>query len=200
MPSELPMNDPRNIWQNQPTEVFKMSVNEIRGKAQRRRRKARREALLQITIGIVVCACFAWIFARAHDETLPRVGLGILSLCGLNFAYQAYRWIWPGRPGPDAAVSSSVEVYRSELERSRDYGLHIWRRAGLTFCFLGLALVILPGVIHSLNSPRLLLNFVPVLVLLAIWLAIFFPTRKRRLRRLQEEIDELRGFEQHGRS
>src|ERR1039458_3443638 len=43
MPSEFPMNDPRNIWQNQPTEPFKMSADELRRKAQQRQRKARFE-------------------------------------------------------------------------------------------------------------------------------------------------------------
>jgi hypothetical protein len=199
MPSELPMNDPQKIWQNQPTEPFKMSANEIRGKARQRRKKARLEALRTIAIGIVLCIFFAWTFARAH-AALPRMGLGLLSLWGLYVAYQAYRWIWPGRPGPDATVSASVEFYRSELERSRDYGLQIWRKAGLTFCFLGLAMVVLPGLIQSLETPRLLLNFVPLLVLIAIWFAIFFPMRKRRLRKLQREIDELRAFERGGGS
>jgi hypothetical protein len=199
MPSEFPMNDPQNIWQNQPKEPFKMSLNEIRGKAQQRQRKARLAALQSIALGLLVCIFFAWIFARAND-VLPRVGVGLLSLAGLNIAYQAYRWIWPGSLAPDATVSTSLEFYRSELERSRDYGLHIWRRAGLTFCFLGLAMVVLPGLIKSLDTPRLMLNFVPVLVLLGIWLAIFFPMRKRRLRKLQQEIDELRVFERESRS
>ena len=97
-------------------------------------------------------------------------------------------------------MSTSLEFYRSELERRRDYALHIWRRAGLTFCFLGAAMVVLPGLIKSLGSPRLLLNFAPLFALLAIWLAIFFPKRKRRLRKLQQEIDELRTFETEGRS
>jgi xanthosine utilization system XapX-like protein len=199
MPSEFPMHDPQNIWQNQPKEPFKMSMTEIRGKARQRRRRARSEALIEITSGLAVCVFFAWTFARAN-ELLPRAGVGLLSLWGMYVAYQAYRWIWPGRPGPDATVSTSLEFYRSELERRRDYALHIWRRAGLTFCFLGAAMVVLPGLIKSLGSPRLLLNFAPLFALLAIWLAIFFPKRKRRLRKLQQEIDELRTFETEGRS
>jgi hypothetical protein len=199
MPSEFPMHDPQNVWQNQPTEPFKMSTNEIRGKVQQRQKKARLEALFSITTGLMICFFFAWTFARSHG-VLPRLGLGLLSLCGLNFAYQAYRWIWPGRLRPDATVSTSLKFYRSELERRRDYGMHIWVRGGLTFCLLGLAMIVLPEVIRSLRSARLLLNVLPVLVMLAIWFAIFLPTRKRKLRKLQQEIDELRGFEREAQS
>jgi hypothetical protein len=176
-----------------------MSVEEIRRKARQRRTKARLEAIKTITIGLILCVFFAWTFARAH-EVLSRVGLGLLSLWGMYVAYQAYRWTWPGKLGPDATMSASVAFYRSELERSRDYGLHVWRRAGLTFCFLGLAMVVAPGLIQSIDTPRLMLKFVPFFALLAIWFAIFFPMRKRRLRKLQQEIDELRGFEREARS
>ena len=41
MPSEFPMNDPRNVWQNQPTEAFKMSADQLRI-----RRKSVREGSL----------------------------------------------------------------------------------------------------------------------------------------------------------
>jgi len=198
MPSEYPMNDPQTIWQNQPTEPLKMPENELRRKVRQRQAKARIQALVSIALGLIVCVFFAWTCARAH-ELLPRLGLGLLSLCGLNFVYQAYRWIWPRNLGPDATVNVSLQFYRSELERQRDYASHIWRRAGLSFCLLGLAMVVVPGVIHSLKSPRLLMNFVPVLVLLAIWLAVFFPIRKRKLHNLQQHLDELNLLEKDNR-
>jgi len=43
-----------------------------------------------------------------------------------------------------------------------------------------------------------MLNFVPLFALLAIWFAMFFPMRKRKLRKLQQEIDELRALEREG--
>jgi NhaP-type Na+/H+ or K+/H+ antiporter len=176
-----------------------MSADQLRHKAQQSQRKARLEALLQITIGLVLSVFFAWTCAKAHDG-LPRLGLGVLSLWGLYAAWQAYRCIWPGRLGPDATVSTSLEFYRGELEKRRDYSLHVWRRAGLTFCFLGLAMVVLPELIKSFAAPRLLLNVAPVLVLLALWVAIFIPMRKRNQRKLQLEIDGLRLFERENPS
>ena len=199
MSSEFPMNDPRNVWQNQPTEPFKMSAEEIRRKAQQRQTKARLIVILSIVMGLFLSVCFAWNLARVH-EVVPRMGWGLLSLWAVYFAYQAYKWIWPGRLEPDATVSTSLEFCRSELERRRDYGLHIWRRAGLTFCFLGLAMVVLPRLIKSLAAPRLLLNAVPFFVLLIIWVAGFIYSKKRNRQRLEQDIDELRVLERENRS
>lgn len=199
MANEFPTNDPRNVWQNQPTEAFKMSAEQLRLKAQQRQSKARFEAITQITIGLVLCIFFARAIP-ATRELVSRLGFVVLSVWSLYLAYQAYRWIWPGRVKQQAAASVTVESYRAELEKRRDYALNIWQRAGLTFCFLGIALVLGPTVVRSLAVPRLLWNVVPVLVLLIIWLAVFFPTRRRRQQKLRREIEELKGLERESRS
>ena len=193
MPSEFPMTDPRNAWKNQNTEAFKMSADKLRRKAQQRERKSRFEAAYSIIIGFILFVFFAWAFAETH-ELVPRLGYGVLSLWGIYFAYRACKRIWQGRLAPDATLNTTLQSYRSELEKRRDYAQHIWFRA-LAIPFLGTALVMVPGLITSLGAPRLLLNFVPLFVLLAIWCAIFFPTRRRIFRKLQQEIEELRMFE-----
>ena len=200
MPSEFPMNDPRNIWKNQTTEAFKMSADELHRKSQQRQRKDRFVAVYSIISGLILFVFFAWTFARVHNEVVPRIGVGVMSLWGIYYAYQAYKWFWQERLAPDAALNTTVQSYRSELEKRRDYGRHIWRRLGLPFLFLGLAMVIVPGLIKSLDAPRLLLNFVPLFVLFAIWCAIYFPMRKRGQQKLQQEIEELRVFERENRS
>ena len=199
MPNELPMNDPRNIWQNQPKEPFKMSADQLRGKVQQRQKKARFEAIFSIVLGVFLFLFFAQACATAHD-VIPRLGLGVLSLWCLYFAYQAYKWIWPKPQTPDGTLNTTLQSYRSELEKRRDYNRHVWRRAGLTFCFLGMAMVVGPLLIRALDAPRLLFSVAPLFVLLAIWLAVFFPLRKRKLQKLQREIEELRVFEAESRS
>ena len=194
MPNESPMNDPRNIWQNQPKEPFKMSVNEMRLRARRFQRKARFQVVYSIAIGLSICVFFAWYSVRSH-EVLSRVGFGLLSAWGVYAAYQAYKWIWPRNFRPGAPVSTSLEFYRSELERRRDYRLHVWRRSGLTFCFVGLGLALTPAFIAALDKPRVLLNAVPLFVLLAVWVVAFFYGKQRGKHKLQQEIDELRKFE-----
>jgi hypothetical protein len=108
--------------------------------------------------------------------------------------------MWPRRLPSDATVSASLAFYRFELERRRDYVLNAWRRAGLTWCFSGLAIVLVPALVNSLNNPRLLLRAAPFFILLAIWFAMYFRMRKRNQQKLQREIDELNALESEIRS
>jgi hypothetical protein len=193
------MNDPRNIWKNQTTEAFKMSADQLRRKAQQRQKKSRFEAVSSIIIGLILFGFFARTFARVH-EVVPRMGLGLLGLWSIYLAYQAYKWFWLERLAQDATLNTTLQSYRSELERRRDYARNVWRKAGLTFVFLGAAMFVVPGMIKSLDAPRLLLlNFGPFFVLLALWCAIFFPMMKRQQRKLQQEIEELGVFERESR-
>jgi hypothetical protein len=59
---------------------------------------------------------------------------------------------------------------------------------------------VVPVLIKSFTAPRLLLNVAPVLVLAALWVAIFIPMRKRNQRKLQLEIDGLTLFEKENQS
>jgi hypothetical protein len=190
MPDEFPHEDPKQIWQNQPTEAMQMSLEEIRRKAHQFHNKARLKALTGIVIGIALCGVFAGTSAKAQYMLL-RIGWGVLSLWGIYGAYQAYKWIWPSGLAEDATLGTSRDFYRRELERRRDYGRHIWRRSGLWLCFVGLAFVVLPALIAALKAPGLLLNAIPFFVLLAGWFVVFFTIRKRERTNLQREIDAL---------
>ncbi len=196
MPDESPLKDPKKIWQDQPTEPIKMSLNEIRRKAQELQMKGRLRVLAAMVIGLFLCIAFARM-ATVVQDVIPRIGWGMLSLWGLYGAYAAYQWIWPRSLAQDATLSTSLDFYRSELERKRDYERHIWRRSGLIFCFAGLALALIPELIPALETPRLLLNAAPFFVLLVIWFVLFFFLRKRNRRKLQREIDELNALEQN---
>ena len=48
MPNEFPSPDPQNIWQNQPTEQFIMSADQLRYKAQQLQRRARVKTIFSI--------------------------------------------------------------------------------------------------------------------------------------------------------
>jgi len=188
MPDEFP--DPKKIWQEQPTEVTRMSLEEIRRKAHQFHSRGRLKALTAIVIGIALCGVFAATAAKPQYLVL-RIGWGILSLWALYGAYQAYKWIWPSSLAADATLSTSLDFYRRELERRRDYVRHIWRKSGLWLCFLGLALVVVPALIAALETPRLLVNAVPFFLLLSTWFVAFIYIRRRDQRTLQREIDEL---------
>jgi hypothetical protein len=199
MPNEFPSPDPRNIWQNQPTEQFIMSADQLRYRAQQLQRRARVKTIFSIIMGIALSIFFArQTFLAGYS--VPGIGLGLISLWCIYFAYQAYHFTWPNRVAQDAAFDTTLQSYRSALEQKGDYTRNIWLRTGLPLCFLGLALVVMPGLIKSFSKPGLFVNFVPLFGLLASWFVAFYFIRRRDRRKLAQEIEELRAFEGANRS
>jgi hypothetical protein len=200
MPDESPLIDPKQIWQNQPTEPIRMSLDEIRRRAHNLETKDRLAALVYMALALGLCVFFGLSFART-PYLVTRIGWAVLSLWCLYSVYHGYKWIWPRRLAADATFSASLIFYRNELERKRDYVRHAWRRAGLTWCFVGLAIVLVPPLIQALETaPPLLVKALRFFVLLGIWFALFFPMKKRKQNKLQREIDELNGLERENRS
>src|SRR5262245_10902157 len=96
--TEPPVDDAiRRLWQNQPLELGKMPMEEIRRRAQRLQRKNRREVLLFCAFALLLVFFFGRSLVRSH-EPLPRVGLALLIAWAVYFPYQAYRRIWPRSP------------------------------------------------------------------------------------------------------
>jgi hypothetical protein len=203
MPSDFPRNDLQRVWQNQPTEVCKMSVDNLRRKAQQHDRKARSAVLFAAAIAVLLFLWFGWgvlsfpgkfqNFALGPLEAWSmRLGFAILSLWSLYSGYATYKVFWPNAAASDADLKTTLQSYRQQLEKSRDYLQHIWLRAGLNFCFLGMAMIVVPMVVRDITTPlRMLASLGPIFALLILWLAIFIPRRMRRQRTLQQEIDQL---------
>ncbi|MFZ0733347.1 MAG: hypothetical protein WAM79_13550 [Candidatus Sulfotelmatobacter sp.] len=184
-----------------------MSAGTLRLKAQQMDRKARLAVLWASTVAIVLCLWFGWGFVT-FPETFRnfslgsaglwsmRLGFGVLSLWALYSGYKAYRILWPKSAASDIDLKTTLHSYRQRLEKRRDYSQNIWLRSGLIVCFLGIAMVVTPVMVRDILSPRqLLLNVGPIFGLFILWLAIFLFQRKRRQRKLQQEIDQLRAFE-----
>lgn len=206
MPSDFPKNDLQNVWQNQPTEGFKMSADTLRLRAQRHDRKARRAVLISAVIAIILFLWFGWAFFSFPKIEIfglgalglwsVRLGFGVLSLWGLYSGYKTYRVLWPTYLASDADLKTTAQSYTDQLEKRRDYSRNIWLRSGLIFCFLGLAMVVVPIFVRDIASPlQLLENVGPILGLFVLWLAIFIPLRKRKLGKLDREIAQMRALQ-----
>jgi hypothetical protein len=205
MSNELPVSDPKSIWQNQPTEALRMSADQLRLRAQKLQRKTRFEVLRTTVIGIALCGFFGLAIANAHQIVARwglgplslwsiRIGYGVLSVWCLYAPYQEYKWFWPRRLAPDAALSTTLQAYRTGLEkRLRSRQQFAWGLA--KYAFVGAALVIAPMLIKALVvDPRLLANLAPLFALIAAWWAVVFTMSRRQLK-LQQEIEALRAFE-----
>jgi hypothetical protein len=190
-------NDPKTIWRSQSTESFKMSVNEIRSRAEKHKNMARLSAMAGIVSGSLLFVFFGGA-ALKGPEWILRVGWGMASLGSIYFAIQSYRWLWPDELPQEISMSTSLQSYRNELERQRDSARNLRIGSGLLFCFLGIALVIVPQLIKGVrdtHGARYLLNAAPFFTLLAVWFVAFRILRRRSRRKLQQEIDELNEIE-----
>jgi hypothetical protein len=206
MPGEFHTNDLQSVWRNQPTEAYKMSADKLRRKAEHFDRKARSAVLFSAAIAILLFLWFGWGFLSYQKfqtfglgqfgTWITRLGFGVLSLWSLFVGYKTYKVFWPKATAYDAGLKTTLQSYRQLLERRRDYSQNIWLRSGLIFCFVGIAMVVAPMMVLDISTPlRLLADLSPIFALLILWLAIFIPARRRRQRRLQQEIDQLRAFE-----
>ena|SRR5208283_2766879 len=210
MPSWFPMNDPQNVWQNQPTEAFKMSADQLRHKAEKRQRKGRFSVLFSIVISVIIFVVFTREFAT-FSPLMPgplsfwsiRIGFGVVCLWLIYVPYTAYKWLWPGRLAPDATLNTTIQCYRNELEKQRDYGRNTRARRVLAFAFLGMAMFMVPMLMVKVPAPikatpmagpGLLLNVAPFLLLAMAWV-IMLRMMNRSRQKLQQEIEQLRAFE-----
>lgn len=166
-----------------------MTVEEVRRRARDFHESSLQKALLGMVLGSCLAVFFAWSAAKAAAGAL-QLGWGLLSCWGLFTAVQSYRWLWPGSAGDSTVAEVSVAFYRRELERRRDYEMHVWRRTGLPVAFLGIAAILGPPLMNGLTW-----NAAPFFVLLAVWGVAFVFQRRQDRRRLRREIEELDWFE-----
>jgi hypothetical protein len=197
MPNEFPINDPQSVWQNQLTEPLKMSATDLRRKALEAQSKARFAVLFTIIIGIMCCVVFAWSFATAH-AALARMGYALVSLCMIYAAYNGYKSTWPGNLPEEAPINTCLEFYRRELERQRDYSHRWWGSKLPALTLLGVVMAAM-GTGARNAPPNPLLNALPFLLVLAIWVVAFLLLRKHGRANFQREIEELRAFERENR-
>src|SRR6185437_3174643 len=196
-------NDPRSIWQNQPTEPSVMTLEKIRQKVRELHAKTRRELLLRrIGIPLIVVAISGFGITQGHDTALRMVFVLAIawSLAGQYFLGRGMRSAT--LPG-DAALSTGLEFYRREIERRR----YLFRRMmGWSFGPVVLAIAALIALIVSFGIgnrgmplKKTLFSMIPFLAMVVVWIVGVFVIRMRDQRELQREIDELNEIERENR-
>lgn len=212
MPDKSAMNDPQNVWQNQPTEAFKMSVDQLRINAHKLERKSQFTELRSI----VACAVVIFFFARFllnprpglapiqwTAASLDAIRLGCALIC-IGAAYEVYKaWkrmrTWRFESG--ATLETTIRSYRTLLERRRNFFRRMWHNKALWFMLTGMVFAGVPILINeSHRSPQFLLAAAPLAGLLAIWWIAVVVIQRCSQRKLQQEIDQLRAFEREYRA
>lgn len=189
-------NDPREIWQNQPTEASVMTLEEIRQRVHKLQRKTRRVLLGWIAVSLLIVGISILGMVWVHSPIIRAVfAFSIVwSLAGQFFVN---RKKWSSVLREDALVSTGLQSYRMEIERRRYISTYF------LLCIFGpsvLAVGALAAQIVSLaRGQGVLSKTVPFLTMLAIWIVGVFVIRMRDQRELQAEITDLNRIENSNR-
>lgn len=184
-----------------------MSADQLRLKAQKLEGKARFAVLwrivLYLAVSVVMVGNVRQTLALVAWPTVSlwcmRVGFGFLAVWILYAAYDVYKAIWPQQVAQDAALDTTLQSYRRELERLHSFYRPSWRK--MMPGFVGMALVMVPMLINEYKlAPQDLVNAAPAAVVVAILWAICFALVRRRRQKLQHEIEQLCAFEREYQS
>ncbi len=195
MRDELPGQDAKGIWQNQPTETHTMTVKLIRSKARELQAKTRRQLLG--TLAGPLAAGFFWAFGMREFRSLesvlnPLFGLALAwSLAGLYFLS---RGMWSTGFTGDDGLTTGLQFCRRELDRR-----HNLLRRVLLWSFgpvmLAIGTFILALAMIGGRNGGILPNGLPFLVLVVAWVFAYFVMRLREKRQLEREMEELNDIE-----
>lgn len=190
MLNESPNQVIKELWQSQPVEGIKMSVEEIRGRASKFERRIFWRNVREYVGGAIAIALFISFFVRSQDNFFRTACA--LCIAGLVYmAYQLHRRASAQSLPAEFGAASSLHFYRGQLERQRDFIAHIWRWY-LWPLIPGLAAFSLQAILqaHSHVLRVVLVNSLFAVCLIAAWKLNAYQARC-----LQRRIDELKAVE-----
>jgi hypothetical protein len=174
-----------HVWQQQrlPEENRRMSVDDVRVKAERLEQRVRRWRITGVLLFGIVIGAEAWQVWRPNP-LLERTG-DLLTIAA--FVYVAY---WFRRYAPVRAVpgalgrTASVDFYRMRLERQLELATHPWRYLA----------VFIPGVALSLfghSSERPAEQNAAIAVVGVLLFVMVAWVIRRTGRQMQRDLDDL---------
>ena len=126
MANESPPNDLlKSAWRNQPSEGIRMSVDEIRRRAEKFQKEIYWRNLRKYILGLVVIVYFGFSVWPTSDA-LARIGIGLTIAGALYVNWHLHRRGSSRSLPADLGLASGIEFYRRELERQRDLLDSVW--------------------------------------------------------------------------
>ena len=181
------MNEFRDLWQKQEVEEVRISLDELRAKAAKFRKRIRQRNLGEHVACVVVAASFGAMGIKG-TETIPRIACALIVVAAVYIAWHLQVWgkpkAWPG----ELRTANSGGFYRRELERQRDLLSSIWKWY-LGPLIPGMAMLIIYGIVSVPASRRV----VPVVYAIAAAAFIWAVGRvnQRAAQKLNRQIAEL---------
>lgn len=197
MPSDSLPNDPKSIWQNQPTEPSKMTLRMIRRKTQQLHTKTRRELLNSIFVSLFVVGLSLFGITRVHGAAMRAVFVLTIGWT-LAAQYLVYRGSLADSEPSEVSLKTSLQSYRREVERQRYLSD---RFLVLSFGPIMLAVGAMSALLLTIVRPTgFFRNTIPFFTLLGVWFVAAFVIRMQQQHDLQREIDELNEIERSNNS
>lgn len=190
MTNELPTNDMKNLWQDQPTELSRISPEELRKVMNKFERRIFWRNLREYAAGAVVIAGFGYSEWKSY-ALLLRLGSGLVIAGTLYAMYQLHRRA-SIRPAPaDLGLRTCIEFHRKSLERQRDALRTVWSWYLLPFV-PGLAVFVIGSIVNQWIAQGHLgaISIVSPCFMAAMFFAVWRLNR-HAAERLQAQIDDL---------
>lgn len=125
MTDQLHSNDVRDLWQSQPMEDRRMSLDELRDRSRRLERTIDRRNLREYIAGAVVLISFGYIAWKDQSLTV-KVGAGLVMAAAVFITYHLHQHGAAQTMPAELALTSCVQFHRRELERQRDLLRSVW--------------------------------------------------------------------------
>ena len=186
-------DDPKAVWQNQPTETSTMTLKLIRQRARHLHARTRLELFSNIGMGVITVAIAGPGVVLARNW-IPRVAFALAIVWTLAGQFFIHRGMWSRTMPGDAALGTGLEFYRREVER-RGYlfrSVLRWSFGPVVLAICGVILVFSGIATKEGKSVRAMM---PFCTLFAVWMVAFLLLRSRRQRALQREMDDLQDSE-----
>jgi membrane protein YdbS with pleckstrin-like domain len=194
MKNDVAPNDLRTLWQGQRREFAEMSVDEIRKKVQKYRRKVRRRNAIEYVALISVVAFMVFVIWK-FPAPLMRTWAALSIAAVLYIGHQLYKRGAAKMEPADRALTTWLDFHRRELERQRDLMRNSWR------WYLGpmVPSLVVWAVAIGISNPGHLAHVWRVVAACSVIVAAAFVwvrrTHVRCALNLQRQIDELDAME-----
>jgi hypothetical protein len=180
----------KELWQGQPTEGVRMSIDQIQAVAGKFQRRIHWRNVREYVAAIAVIVFSAYEFFRGGD-LLVRTGFGLI-IAGTSYLIWHLLSKGSWRPLPeDAGLSSCIDFQRRQLEQQRDLVSSVWRWY-LAPLAPGMA-ILLVAFYHAnpghVKYPALVV--LPEAIFFAVISVAVARLNEKAARRLQRQIDEL---------
>lgn len=119
-------NSIQQLWQEQPVEGTRMSLDEIRTRAFKFENRIFWRNIREHAAGAIACGLFVWFFIHGH-KPLFRVACALMIAGLVYMSYQLHRRASARSLPADMGAVNALQFHRAELERQRDFVGHIWR-------------------------------------------------------------------------